>query len=153
MTPPHVAASPACSGPAAAAPLPPAPGRRSPSEGEGGAAPLPPDAAAPAAAPGGAKAGPPNLRDIPDRALQVMPKAGLASLLTALGEPTRGTRRDLLQRAIGLKRARGKGHVHGKTPCIIRCGGVGLVDGVHDGKRHFKCSNGRCNARWSVAID
>ncbi len=113
--------------------------------GEGG----PPSSAAKAAT-----EGKPNLREIPDRQLQVMAKTGLAALLKALGEPTNGTRRELYARVIGLKRAAGgKGHVHGKTPCILRCGGHGVVQGVHDGKRHFKCSNGRCNARWSVAVD
>ncbi len=93
-----------------------------------------------------------RLEDLPDKVLRQAKKAELLEVCRAAGLPAKEemSRNALLTVARSGKRGGQNHHVHGKTLCPMRCGGVAYVYGVHDGKRYMRCN--KCGYRFSRSI-
>jgi hypothetical protein len=94
----------------------------------------------------------PNLGDLAERDLRKMRKQDLLAVCLKAGLPATGemSRNKLLTMAQSGKRGGQDHHVHGKTLCPIRCGGIAYVYALAGGKRYMRCN--KCGYRFSRAI-
>ena len=93
-----------------------------------------------------------RLGDLLEKDLRRLKKKELLDVCRAAGLPASEemSRNELLKMARSGKRGGQDHHVHGKTLCPLRCGGIAYVYAVREGKRYMRCN--QCGYRFSRTV-
>ena len=93
-----------------------------------------------------------KLDEVAERDLRRMKKAALLAVCREAELPVKDamTRNELLKMVRGARRGGQDHHVHGKTFCPLRCGGIAYVYATREGKRYMRCN--QCGYRFSRSV-
>ena len=91
-----------------------------------------------------------DVREMTDGEIRRLKRDSLAALVRAAGHQPDGTKAELVKLLIGLRRGGADRHVHGKTPCPMRCGGTCRVTHTDGELRYYRCD--KCRYRFSRSV-